>query len=672
MTSQDFYEAIAKLAGLSEAKATVIAQAVGDSIGQALKEGDPVRVEGWGYFYTEKSEPVEVEDPPGSGRKVITLPEIEPVFDPDKEMVHKVMEGMKKHPELFSNDREKEVEEEITHLLNPIASKKEDGNAAVPKEKEQKVPEKPEPEKSEKKERPLSRASFIEYRDLTGLKIDPEVLKLIPEHMARQYGSAPIDLSEGVLTVAMIDPEDFDALQVIRKESGLRVKQVLVTRDDLNTVLDQYTGLQAEVQEAVAAGDFGISEEELVEASQENLLQDDENAPTVKIVNSLLKRAVKGKASDVHIEPYERKVVVRYRVDGVLQKQVELPKEVLPAVVARLKILASLKIDEQRLPQDGRFNLMIDKRQVDFRLSTIPCVYGEKVVLRILDKAVGIISLEDVGLTGHGFDVLTKNMERSHGMILVTGPTGSGKTTTLYAVLGKMMGEGVNILTLEDPVEYRIESINQSQVHSDIGYTFASGLRAAVRQDPDIVMLGEIRDQETADMAVHAALTGHIVLSTLHTNDAAGAFPRLIDMGVEPFLITSSVHTVIAQRLARLICPECKEKVEIPKEELAEVMEQVKAMPEAVREGINQKELAFYHGKGCEKCGGKGYKGRAGIFEVLDVTEPVRDLILKRSSNTDITRQAVEEGMVTMVQDGILKALMGKTTLQEVWRVTKE
>ena len=384
---------------------------------------------------------------------------------------------------------------------------------------------------------------------------------------------------------------------------------------------------------------------------------------------------MKERASDIHIEPYERKVVVRFRVDGILMVRVELPKEIQNAIIARLKILANLKIDEQRLPQDGRFSLRLDRREVDFRISTIPVVFGEKVVMRILDKQQGIRDLAEVGVQGSGLALIEKNIERSHGMILVTGPTGSGKTTTLYAVLGRLMKPDVNILTLEDPVEYRIESINQSQVHTDIGYGFANGLRAVVRQDPDVVMLGEIRDRETAEMAVQAALTGHVVLSTLHTNDAAGAFPRLIDMGIEPFLITSSIHTVIAQRLARRLDPEHREERQLSESELAEVLHEIESMPEAVKksmkdQGVDLKRPTVYVPK--EAPGINGYNGRMGIFEVLNVNEEIRELILQRKSGDQIRAAAIKADMLTMVQDGIAKAVTGQTSLEEVWRVTRE
>lgn len=718
MTQQDVCRTIANAASLTEDQAGQLVQATFEAIAREMSVGETVEVEGLGNFMTVKYPSESVEDPPGSGKTIITLSTVEPEFEPDEALLSHVKKEMDAHPDLFTedaednDDEEEEDEDDKEKTSQDIEIKSSGGTTdtvvstplgigeteALPdmpdpddvpeaKEdtpKEEAKPEepaaqeaKPEPAEEPKKtsnEKPLGRASTIQFVDISNIKVEREILDMIPIDMAKRYNAVPLDLKEGTLRVAMIDPEDFDALQVLRKETGVAIEPVLSTKDDIILVIDQYgSGLQDELTQVIEDSDLGISKEDVVEATMEDAQnQTNDNSPTAKIVFSLLKRAVKERASDIHIEPYERKVMVRFRIDGILQPKVELPKEIQAAVVSRLKILASLKIDEQRLPQDGRFNIIIDHRQVDFRMSTIPVVFGEKIVMRILDKSVGIISLEEVGLSDHGLEVLNKNMKRSHGMILVTGPTGSGKTTSLYAVLGKMMTETVNILTLEDPVEYRIESINQSQVHVEIGYTFAAGLRAVVRQDPDIVMLGEIRDQETADMAIHAALTGHVVLSTLHTNDAAGAFPRLIDMHIEPFLMTSSVHTVIGQRLCRKICQECKEEISLSKEEVDEIGEQIKLMPENIREEIKKDKMAFYHGKGCQACANKGYRGRVGVFEVLDVSEPIRELVLKRSSSVQITEQAVKEGMITMVQDGIIKAIRGLTTMEEVWRVTRE
>ncbi len=718
LTQHDVSLTIAQAAQLTEEQAGKLIQATFTSIARELSVGEPVHIEGLGKFFILKLDPEE-------GQAASATPETDVEFEPDSELADFIAKQIEKHPDLFPDEEEEVAEEKEetkadepsgplgqSMVSTPFSAENlpdmPDDDAAGKDKKEAKDGDKPEAKEESKNEakadeaaksaeestsdvtplpeagakakaqpgdKPLGRASSIEFMDVAHLTIEKDVLALVPQSMARQYSVVPIDLKEGTLKVGMIDPEDFDALQILRKETGLAIQPVLTTKEDLSSVLDQYTGLQAELEDVIEHSDLGITEKDVKAASQEDLQdQTNENAPTAKIVYSLLRRAVKEHASDVHIEPYEGKVIVRFRIDGVLMVKVELPKEIQSAIISRLKILANLKIDEQRLPQDGRFNLIVEHRQVDFRLSTIPVVYGEKVVMRILDKSVGIISLEEVGLSDRGLEVLSNNMKKSHGMILVTGPTGSGKTTSLYAVLGKLMSPNVNILTLEDPVEYRIESINQSQVHSDIGYSFAAGLRAAVRQDPDIVMLGEIRDQETADMAIHAALTGHIVLSTLHTNDAAGAFPRLIDMHIEPFLITSSVHTVIAQRLARKVCDECREELELSKAEMDEIKEEVERMPAESKEVLKKEgaSLKFFHGKGCDRCGGKGYKGRIGVFEVLNVTEPIRELVMQRSSGAVITAQAIKEGMVTMPQDGIIKAARGLTTIEEVWRVTRE
>lgn len=512
----------------------------------------------------------------------------------------------------------------------------------------------------------------IAYIDLSKTVVPREVLQQVPEKVARHYKVVPVEEKDNELIVAMTDPEDVEAKEIIKKLTQKKISIRLATESDLSHVLDQYQGFESEVQEAVNTANEStggqISEEEkknLIDAAAED-------APAARIVSSLLRRAIRDKASDIHIEPLEDEVQVRFRLDGILRKKITFPKDVHAAVVSRIKILCSLKIDEQRLPQDGRFSIDMDNRRVDFRVSTMPTAYGEKIVMRILDKMTGILSVEELGLSGSGLASLNEYLTKTHGMILVTGPTGSGKTTTLYALISKLFEEGVNICTLEDPIEYQIPGINQSQVNANINYTFASGLRSLVRQDPDIIMIGEIRDGETAEMAVQSALTGHVVLSTLHTNDAAGAAPRLIDMGVEPFLLTSSVNIVIGQRLSRKICEDCKEEAQIPEAELETVKSIIDSMPPAEKAEMKKKELKFYHGKGCKTCSDTGYKGRLGIYEVLPFTEDVKDLILQRSSSFKLQEKAVANGMVTMIQDGVIKALNGQTTLEEVWRVTKD
>ncbi|MFA5926798.1 MAG: ATPase, T2SS/T4P/T4SS family, partial [Patescibacteria group bacterium] len=512
----------------------------------------------------------------------------------------------------------------------------------------------------------------ISYIDLSKAIVPKEILQKIPEKIARHYGVVPVEENDNELVVAMTDPEDIEAKELIKKYAQKPLKVRLGTQADINHVLDQYQGLESEVLEAIEEVNTEEEENNKTDNGKAANLTVADDAPTARIVNSLLRRAIRDKASDVHIEPLENEVQVRFRIDGVLHKKLTLPKDIQLSVSSRIKILSNIKIDEQRLPQDGRFSISIDNRRVDFRVSTLPTAYGEKIVMRILDKASGVLTVEQLGLQGMGLDALTQNLEKSHGMILVTGPTGSGKTTTLYALIDKLFAEGVNIVTLEDPIEYQMPGINQSQVNSNIDYTFASGLRSIVRQDPDIIMIGEIRDMDTAEMAVQAALTGHVVLSTLHTNDAAGAAPRLIDMGVEPFLLTSSVNVIIGQRLARKICDECKEKDAIPEAEIESVKKIIDTMPEKEKKEMSSKELVFYKGKGCKSCDNTGYRGRIGIFEVLSVTETVRDLVLRKVSSGEIQTKAIEDGMVTMIQDGIIKSLEGKTSLEEVWRVTKD
>lgn len=505
---------------------------------------------------------------------------------------------------------------------------------------------------------------YVTYIDLSQKKIPKEILEYIPEQMARKLQIVPVEVIGNKLILAMIDPGDQEAIEFVKKKTGLLVEPRICTLSDLNNALGQYSIIPTEMAEIIKEGapeakkekkGQGLKSEEIAEGS-----------PASKIVSSLIKKAVRERASDIHIEPNESDVIVRFRIDGVLKKIISFPKDVQNAVISRIKILSDLKIDETRLPQDGRFRMIIDQNEVDFRVSILPNVNGEKVVLRILDKSKGLLTIEDLGLRGNAYNVLQDNIKKSHGMILVTGPTGSGKTTSLYAMIQKIANEGINIVTLEDPVEYRMKGINQSQVKSDIEFTFANGLRSIVRQDPDVIMIGEIRDYETADMAIHAALTGHVVLSTLHTNNAAGAIPRLIDMHIEPFLISSTINIIIAQRLARKICDKCRTVEPLPQEEI----EYIKKIMAGVK--IQKDKWQFYKGKGCDICNGTGYKGRIGLFEVLPVTNEIKSVISGKTSSDIIQNEAVKEGMLTLKQDGILKALDGLTTIEEVWRVTKD
>ncbi len=506
--------------------------------------------------------------------------------------------------------------------------------------------------------------SFIELVDKT---IPKNILQLVPETLARKYMAVPFALEDKTLFIGMTDPENEEAFNAIRKASNKIVKPFITTLEDINHVLDQYSALQSDLSELVE-----IDEDE-EEKKNEVIKEQDvaETSPAAKIVSSLLKRAVREKASDIHVEPSEEDVEVRLRIDGVLRKVLTLPKDIQPAVTSRVKILANLKIDETRLPQDGRIQILLDGNKIDFRISTLPTVNGEKIVARVLDHSHGVLSLADLGIRGRAFKVIEENITKAHGMTLVTGPTGSGKSTTLYAIIDRIKNEAINIITMEDPVEYRMAGVNQSQVNSKINFTFASGLRSILRQDPDVVMVGEIRDKETADIAINAALTGHVVLSSLHTNDSAGALPRLLDMGIEPFLITSSTNAIVAQRLCRKICEKCKTETEMKPEYKDLIDEEIEKLPEPEKSAAKGNKHVFV-GQGCSACSNTGYKGRIGIYEILGVTEPIKMLTIKRASSSEIMAQAAKDGLITMKQDGILKVFDGLTTIEEIWRVTKD
>lgn len=635
MTVSQLKKLVAKKINRPFPEGAKIVDALISVISESLSAGDQVTYSGFGTFFIVNYPSKSIQDPQGRGHKIIMLPTNVAKFRPSGQL-------RKKLKNIYPDNKIEKLisgEPQATEEIKPIL----DFNKAV----------------------------NIQFRDLSAVRVEKEVLALIPQNIAQRYKLAPIELEEGKLTVAMVDPQNINTVELLKKITQLEIEPVLSTSDEIEAILDQYSVLQEELEDVIEHSDLGISKKELQQAEKEKVEEEADDSPTVRIVYSLLKRAVRERASDVHIEPYENEVSVRFRIDGILQKKVVLPKQIQASIAARLKIMANLKIDEQRLPQDGRFQIKVDQNSVDFRFSTMPCVNGEKIVLRILDKSQGILSLEEIGVDGRAFEILSKNIKKSHGMTLVTGPTGSGKTTTLYAILGKLMDSSVNIVTLEDPVEYRIQEINQSQINTDIGYTFASSLRTVVRQDPDIIMLGEIRDKETAEMAVHAALTGHIVLSTLHTNDAAGAIPRLIDMNIEPFLIASSVNTVIGQRLTRKLCSKCKQEKKLLTQEKEELEIEIDKMSKKIKKEINLKNVRFYQSKGCDSCS-KGYKGRIGVFEVLDVSENIRDLVIARSTSGKIQQQGIAEGMMTMLQDGILKASKGLTSLEEVWRVTRE
>jgi type IV pilus assembly protein PilB len=528
-------------------------------------------------------------------------------------------------------------------------------------------------------------AGFIDaqYVDLKKLgQIPKEILLLVPEPIARRHGILAYGMDNSKLKLGMLDPEDLAVRDAIKKKTDLIIQPYLISKSSLEYGLKQYhTSLEAEFAKIVSKQERGFQADKDSADVTEQLKEMAEEIPVVRVVDTLLEYAIFEKASDIHIEPQEKEVIVRYRIDGVLHDVMTLPKVIHPALIARLKVMSNLKIDEHRLPQDGRFKIEKDAFKISFRVSTIPIFDGEKVVMRLLDETTRAMSLEELGFIDRNYETIVRNIRKPHGALLVTGPTGSGKSTTLYAVLSILNTKNINISTIEDPIEYRIPGINQMQVNPKIGLTFAMGLRALLRQDPNVIMIGEIRDQETAEEAVHAALTGHIVLATLHTNNASGALPRLLDIGVEPYLIASTVNAVVGQRLTRQICQDCKTENRIDEEFektlkkdfnidlLLSILKREKFADKSVK---SLTELTFYHGAGCEKCAMTGYRGRRGIFEVLEVTNEIQDLILKHAPTSQLQEKAIEQGMIMMWQDGFIKALQGWTTIEEILRVSKE
>lgn len=503
----------------------------------------------------------------------------------------------------------------------------------------------------------------VPYIRLEGRAIEASILNLIPEPAARRYIIIPFDKKNDELWVAMADPLDIQIIQFIEKRSGQRIKAFLAQPEDIMKAIgDQYSqNLTSDVTSALK--EVASVKPEQVAAGPEILRE----APVSNIVDQLLEYAIKVRASDIHIEPQEDRTRVRYRIDGILQEKILLPKGIHDAVISRIKILAVLKIDEKRLPQDGRFSFTFGQHVVDLRISIIPTIFGEKVVLRLLPKSTAAPTLLELGLRGSSLKALDLQLLRTHGIFLICGPTGSGKTTTLYSILSKISTSKVNVVTIEDPVEYQIPGLSQVQVNPQAGLTFASALRSFLRQDPNIIMVGEVRDAETADLAIQAALTGHQVFSTLHTNTAAGAPLRLLDMGVEPFLLTSALNCVVGQRVVRKICPRCKLEFSPP----PEVVENIKAVVGKFLPGPFNTNSLLFQGKGCGFCANTGYLGRIGIFEVLVISEQISKLMLEHASSDAIEDAAVAAGMVTMKQDGYLKTIEGITTLEEVLRVAQ-
>jgi len=522
----------------------------------------------------------------------------------------------------------------------------------------------------------------VPTRRVNAKEITFETLKYLPEDSARYYNFVPIGFSEGVLEVGVIDPgniEVMDALQFISVKLGIPFKIFLISDKNYKEIMENYKGMSNQVEEAIDQFD---SDETLVKdekkyteneisskkiGEQEKIVED---APVIKIVAVILRNAIEGNASDIHIEHTGEKVKVRYRVDGSLYTTIILPINVFSGVVSRIKILAKLLLDEKRKPQDGSFSSVIDGRKVDFRVSTMPAFYGEKVVLRVLDSEKGVKPLDQIGLSKRNLDLIREAIRKPYGLILLTGPTGSGKSTTLYSIMNELDKEKSNIVSLEDPVEYHMPDINQSQMKPEIGYTFASGLRSILRQDPDIIMVGEIRDKETAQLAIQAALTGHLVFSTLHTNNAVGAIPRLIDMGVDPYLIAPTLTLSIAQRLAKTTYPACRKLVPMPESIKMQIESQLKDLPEEYRKEIEIKN-EMYDTVPSSECP-TGTRGRVAIFEMFKVNKEMQEVILKDPVNSSIYEIARKNGMLTMREDAMLKAINGVIPLKEVYNFNDE
>lgn len=507
----------------------------------------------------------------------------------------------------------------------------------------------------------------VPFITLSTIPSSPEALGFINKSIAERMGLVPFayDKDLNSLSVAMSDPLDLEAFNFIRQKTGLAITAYQAVPKEVQGAIETMysAGLVGEVKEALKESEQISAVKTFDKESISSVIKD---APIAKIVATTLEYAMKSRASDIHIEPQEDRMRIRYRIDGILYERLSLPKAVQSAVISRIKILSDLKIDEHRSPQDGRFNFKFGNQEADLRVSVLPTAYGEKIVLRLLRKSGGVPSLNDLGLRGSALKMLEASILRPHGIIIVCGPTGSGKTSTLYSVLTKLNTTRVNIMTLEDPIEYQIAGINQVQVNSEVGLSFASGLRAFLRQDPNIILVGEIRDKETTELAIQAALTGHLVFSTLHTSSAAGTLPRLIDMGAETFLLASTMNAVVGQRIARKICTQCKVDYTPPNEIFEEIR---KTLGPLMPQISNPPKL--YKGKGCDFCEQSGYLGRVGVFEVMTISEKISRLILEKADATMIEKQAIQEGMITMKQDGYLKVLEGISTVDEILRVAQ-
>lgn len=526
----------------------------------------------------------------------------------------------------------------------------------------------------------IAQVSGVSYVNLSETLVDQNILNLLPQETAERFMAVPVAEVQNRVAVAMIDANNVQAVDYLANLIGRPIKVFMASESGVRHVLDQYKTDFSSVDAAAEA-----SQQEHAEEMSRDIKTIVQDSPISRALSTILEYAVKTRASDVHIEPLEHSLKIRCRVDGVLREVMQLPKSIEPALVSRIKILSSLKIDEHRIPQDGQFAVSVSNKEVDLRIAISPVVWGEQVVIRLLDKSGNSFDLEQMGYAGRALRTIRKGIKRPNGMILTSGPTGSGKSTSLYALIKEIKDETINIVTLEDPVEYKMDGVNQIQVNADVGLTFASGLRSILRQDPDVVMVGEIRDSETANLAVQAALTGHLVFSTLHTNSAAGVLPRLLDMGIEPFLIASTVNTIIGQRLVRRVAnkrearPSNHLETEAINEAVGHLLPKTREDVAKISEDLGHKSLplsgqsayTLVHGIDTPQTP-RGYAGRAGLYEVMDINEDIQNLIVKRATSAEIQRLAVQQGMVTMRQDGYLKALTGVTTIEEVNRVAAD
>lgn len=512
----------------------------------------------------------------------------------------------------------------------------------------------------------LVKELHVPFINLNKYKISPELKEIIPEKVARQYKIVPISKLQTTITVALADPLNIFAIDDLKNITGSDIDVVMGTESDILRAIDTYYGVKEissvqEVSKDIDIKDFEVVSDQSGFTQEDINIDEGEQAPIIRMVNLIIKEGLKQRASDIHIEPQADRMRVRYRIDGILQEAMNIPKQSQNAIIIRIKIMSKLDITTTRIPQDGRFKMKVGTQEVDFRVSLLPTTFGQKVVMRVLDRKSLNVGLDGLGFSKEATEKLKEAIHKPFGMILVTGPTGSGKSTTLYSILNSLNTVDRNIITVEDPVEYLIEGMTQIQAHAEIGLTFASGLRSILRQSPDIVMVGEIRDSETADIAIKASLTGQLVFSTLHTNDASGALTRIIDMGVEPFLVSSSLVMVIAQRLCRKMCQHCKEEIDIPESAFKNFKTKVPA------------KTKFYHGKGCNLCRKTGYSGRMGVSEILEIDDVVRDMIIRGASSDEIKKYAVDkQGMLTLWEDAMRKFIAGMTTYEEVMRITSD